>query len=173
MKLHAPVLVLMIVGASAALAQPAAIPAGETRAAWSALEQDAASGRLLSRERRFADCPPGEPDARRLLLAADGAPRAYFDRYGSGDALIRRSHAYDAAGRLRAARIDARAASGALRVYELVFDEQGRVQLQAQRLYPGPGWSFPDFWDAADLVRDPRAAFAAASACARETESPR
>lgn len=158
--------------APSALAEPgvtraAPLPAPpEARAAWLQFEQDAA--RLTSRERRFAKCPPGEPDERRLLLAQDGTPRAYFDRYGSGDALIRRSHVYDAAGRLAAARVEARAASGAQRTYELQIDPMGRVLWQGQRLTPGPGWTFPDFWNAADLVRDPRAAFAAPSDCARE-----
>lgn len=145
----------------------------ESRALLAELQSALTASSPAVQVRRFADCPPGEPDERRLLLAPDGQPRAYADRYGSGDALIRRSHGYDAAGQLRAARIEARAASGAQRVYELALDAQGRVLQRAQRLYPGPGWSFPDDWDAADLVRDPRAAFAAASACASETPAPR
>lgn len=167
--------VLAVAGALAptVLAEPGAMRAGtlpappETRAAWLQLEREAAQ--LTARERRFDQCPPGEPDRRRLLLTEDGTPRAYVDRYGSGDALVGRSHVYDAAGRLVAARIEARAASGAQRVYQLQLDpSSGRVVWQGQRLAAGPGWTFPDFWSPADLVRDPRTALAAPSACARE-----
>lgn len=143
---------------------PALAWADELAAARAAIAE-AQAGALAPVERRFADCPPGEATRRRLATDAQGRARIYEDESGSGDSRLVRRHFYDAQGRLRGAEIEARAANGARREYRLFLDPAGQVVVQSQRLYPGPSWTFPEFWDAADLVRDARRALAAPSDC--------
>ena len=143
---------------------PAIAWADGLEAARAALVEARASA-VSSLVRRFDDCPPGEASRRVLATDAQGRARVYEDEAGSADSRLVRRHFYDGQGRLRAAEVEARAANGARRQYRLFFDPAGQVVVQSQRLYHGPGWTFPDFWDAADLVRDPRRAFDAHSAC--------
>lgn len=143
---------------------PAAACADGLDAARAAVAEAQASVASVS-VRRFADCPPGESTRRALGTDASGQVRTYEDDSSSGDARLVRRHFYDLSGRLRAAEVEARAANGARREFRLFLDPAGQVLVQSQRLFPGPGWTFPDFWDAADLVRDPRRAFSASSDC--------
>lgn len=139
----------------------------EVRSIYQKIMEAKAAGKLTKKERSFdtSTCEPYEDDRRILYLEQGKKPRIYHFEGGSEDSVVTREMFYDGSGVLRFAFIVAGAYNGTRLEHRVYFSRAGKKIWESQKLLEGPGYTFPDEWPDAELIRDPLQAFNDKSPC--------
>lgn len=135
------------------------------REIYKSVEDGIASGRFKPAQRDFRYCEPYLDVLRVIIAGADGRARKYRYEAGSDDSAINVSHYYDGQGVLRFVFVRAGAVNATKMEYRIYFDEAGERFWHDRRLVTGPGYTFPDIWPEDDIIREPKAVFAAENGC--------
>jgi hypothetical protein len=134
----------------------------EIRAIYRQIKRAEIRGQLSKQQKTFRDCSLFQ---RVLHHDAGGVVRLYKVAAASEHYGIRYAYYYDRNGRLRFVFIDIATDNGTQIEYRVYLSEAGERLWEERRHLKGPGWSFPDKLPDDWLVRDPRRAFDAKSAC--------